>query len=62
MDIASTVGDEHMTADRRDRVLFILRALQIPAVQKRYLYARWCRLVACSLSLDELDQVARLED
>lgn len=51
-----------MAADRRDRALYILRGLQIPAVQKRYLYARWCRLVACSLSLDELNDVARLED
>jgi len=58
IEVKAIVGDDHMTADRKDRVMLILRQQPVTPAQRRYLFARWCRLVKCDATLHDLDQVA----
>jgi hypothetical protein len=58
--IESIVGAGNMDAAKKDVVIAILRALDQPATTKRYLYARWARVVQIEASKGDLDSVATL--
>ena len=61
IEVKRIVGEENMTADRKEKAIITLRQLPISGIQKRYLYAQWCRLSKCTPTLADLDQVAKRE-
>jgi hypothetical protein len=58
IDLASLVGPENMTLAAKEKVIAILRAIDQPAVTKRFLYARWARLVGVQAIPADVDRVA----
>lgn len=58
VDIRELVGDENMTLAKKDTVIQILAALDQPATTKRFLYARWARLVGVEPIPADVDRVA----
>lgn len=58
VDIAQLVGEENMVLARKEQVIEILRSLAQPATTKRYLYARWARLVGVQAVPADIDRVA----
>lgn len=57
-DIEDIVGSENMTLAAKERVIELLRALQTPATSKRFLYARWARLVGVQANPVDINRVA----
>lgn len=60
VDIQSLVGAENMNLAAKDKVITILKNLQQPATTKRFLYARWARLVGVQAKPEDIDRVASL--
>ena len=58
VDLASIVGADNMTLDAKEKVISILKQLQAPATTKRFLYARWARLVGVQAQPADIDRVA----
>ena len=58
VDIRGLVGDENMTLSAKATVIRLLAALQQPATTKRFLYARWARLVGVEPIPADIDRVA----
>jgi hypothetical protein len=58
VDLMALVGAENMTADAKEKVIAILHNLQQPATTKRFLYARWARLVGFAPLPADIDRVA----
>lgn len=52
------VGQENMTPSAKEKVITILRGLEQPGTVKRYLYARWARLVGVQAIPADIDRVA----
>lgn len=61
VDIVSLVGQENMDLAAKEKVITILRGLQQPATTKRFLYARWARLVGVQARPEDIDRVATLQ-
>lgn len=57
-DIEGIVGAENMSLTRKEQVIDILRKLNVPATTKRFLYARWARLIGAQASPADIDRVA----
>ena len=60
VDIESIVGKENMNLDARERVQTLLRGLPQTVTTKRYLYARWLRLLGQTPGPGELDAVGKV--
>lgn len=58
IDLEALVGKENMQINRKQQVIAILKKIDQPATTKRYLYARWARLVGYHPIVDDLDDVA----
>lgn len=58
VDIQAIVGEHNMTIEAKERVIALLAAQPTNATTKRFLYARWARLVGYHPSKDDLDRVA----
>lgn len=58
VDLAAIVGAENMTLAAKEEVISILKALPAPATTKRFLYARWARLVGVQAIPADIDRVA----
>ncbi len=58
VDISSIVGQENMVQSAKEKVIGILAALPESATSKRYLYARWVRLLGFHPLKEDLDRVA----
>jgi hypothetical protein len=58
VDIRELVGDANMTLANKEKVISILGALQQPATTRRFLYARWARLVGVEPIPADIDRVA----
>ena len=58
VDVASVVGAENMNLAGKEKVIAILKGLQQPATTKRFLYARWARLVGVQAVPADIDRVA----
>jgi hypothetical protein len=59
-DLENLLGSANMDASRKDSVIALLRSLDVPATIKRFLYARWARLVQVDVTTADLDSIARL--
>lgn len=57
-DIESLVGKDNMTLTRKEAVIAIIKNLNAPATTKRFLYARWARLIGSQAIKDDIDRVA----
>ena len=60
VDVEGIVGKENMSLDARARVQALLRALPTPIPTKRYLYARWLKLLGVEPQPGELDAVGKV--
>jgi hypothetical protein len=58
VDMTEIVGDANMQPDRKDYVIAVLRVTQQPTPVKRYLYARWCRIVGIACEPADINRVA----
>jgi len=58
VDVAGLVGQENMNFEAKEKVIGILRALDQPPTTKRFLYARWARLVGVPIFVADIDRVA----
>ena len=58
VDVASVVGQENMNLAAKEKVIQILKGLEQPATTKRFLYARWARLVGMQPIPADIDRVA----
>ena len=58
VDVRELVGDDNMTLAAKENVIQIFQALQAPATTKRFLYARWARLVGVEPIPADIDRVA----
>ncbi len=58
VDVASIVGAENMSLDAKEKVITILKQLPAPATTKRFLYARWARLLGVQAIPADIDRVA----
>lgn len=58
VDIAGIVGPENMNVGAKEKVIAILKALDAPAVDRRYLYVRWARLVGVQAIPADINRVA----
>jgi hypothetical protein len=58
VDVSLIVGQENMQLARKQQVISILHNLDQPAPTKRYLFARWARLVGVEPDPKDIDQVA----
>lgn len=60
VDIEGLVGADNMNLAQRATVAGIIRGHPVPVTVKRYLYARWLRLVGHEPQTGELDEVGKL--
>jgi len=58
VDMSEIVGPSNMTATSKEAVIELLSKLPTDARQKRYLYARWARLVGFQARPEDIDRVA----
>lgn len=58
VDVAGIVGADNMNLAAKERVIGILKALDTPATTKRFLYARWARLIGVQAIPADIDRVA----
>jgi len=58
VNIRELVGDANMTLSQKETVIKLLAALPQPATTKRFLYARWARLVGVEPIPADVDRVA----
>ena len=58
VDVAGLVGAENMNLGAKEKVISILRATNAPATTKRFLFARWARLVGVQAVPADIDRVA----
>lgn len=58
VDLAAVVGSENMTASGKEAVINTLRNLDQPDTVKRYLYARWTRIVGLPTERADIDRIA----
>lgn len=58
VDIRGLVGDANMTLAAKETVIRVLAALPQPATTRRFLYARWARLVGVEPIPADIDRVA----
>lgn len=58
IDIESLVGADNMQLAAKEKVIQILHDSELSPVIKRYLYARWARLVGVQALPSDLDRVA----
>jgi hypothetical protein len=58
VDVETLVGKENMQPSKLNDVVRIIMALDQPGQVKRYLLARWARLVGLPADRQTLDQVA----
>ena len=58
IELEAIVGADNMTAAAKEKVIGILKALNAPPTTKRFLYARWARLVGFEPLRDDIDRVA----
>jgi hypothetical protein len=61
VDIRGLVGPENMTPEKKATVIQLLQVLPLPGSTRRYLYARWARLVSIQPLAADLNQVAPFE-
>jgi hypothetical protein len=57
-DIAGIVGQQNMNLGAKEEVIAILQNLPIPATAKRFLYARWARVLGAQAMKEDIDRVA----
>ena len=57
-DLVSLVGEANMTPAAKEAVIQIIQLLPADALQKRYLFARWARLVGFQATPADIDRVA----
>lgn len=58
VDVTEIVGPENMNLAAKEKVIAILHDLNAPATVKRFLYARWARLVNVQAKPEDIDRVA----
>lgn len=58
IDMVALVGEGNMNLAAKQKVIAILKNLQAPSTTKRFLYARWARLVGVTAQAVDLDSVA----
>ena len=58
VDIQGIVGEQNMNYSSKEQVIAIISALPLPNATRRFLYARWARLVGVQAIPDDIDRVA----
>lgn len=58
VDIVSLVGADNMNLDAKPKVIALIQAMPTNATTKRYIYARWARVVGFHPTKADLDAVA----
>jgi len=58
VDVTEIVGQGNMDPTKKQEVIALLRNLPTDATTKRYLYARWARLVNVVSTPEDLNAVA----
>lgn len=56
--VITLVGKSNMQPEAKANVISILRAADLPPTTRRYLYARWAKIVGVKLDAADTDQVA----
>lgn len=58
IEISEVVGKENMNPEAKEAVIRVLRESINPATVKRYLYARWARVLGIVPTREDLNRVA----
>lgn len=58
VDLDEVLGPRLMAPGSREAVIAILRALPLPATERRQLYMRWARMVGISVTPEDVERVA----
>lgn len=58
IDITELVGKENMNLEAKPKVIALLQNIPQPPTTKRYLYARWARVVGFHPTPEDLNTVA----
>lgn len=56
--ISDIVGADNMKIEKKADVIALLKSIDQPNTTKRYLFARWSRLVGFSPTKEDIDAVA----
>ena len=62
VDVAEIVGQDNMAIGRKEQVIAILQNIPQPPSTKRFLYARWVKLLGYQPIAADIDRVATLQD